>query len=106
MNKNTDTNQKASAPETRKANDNFNADFHAIGTAAMFGSHDEDLQSDILEVARQLELTTAELERVKKQRDELLAALKVLVDHAQETYPHFESERGQRDIAQSLAAIA
>ena len=62
MNKNTDTNQKASAPETRKANDNFNADFHAIGTAAMFGSHDEDLQSDILEVARQLELSAVQFD--------------------------------------------
>lgn len=37
---------------------------------------------------------------------ELLAALEVLVEHAQETYPHFESERGQRDIKQALAAIA
>ncbi len=36
---------------------------------------------------------------------ELLNALKVLVDHAQETYPHFESERGQRDIARALRAI-
>ena len=37
---------------------------------------------------------------------ELLEALRVLADHAQEQYPHFESERGQRDIAQALAAIA
>ena len=37
---------------------------------------------------------------------ELLEALRVLVDHTQEQYPHFESERGQRDIAQALAAIA
>jgi uncharacterized SAM-binding protein YcdF (DUF218 family) len=36
---------------------------------------------------------------------ELLAALKILVDHASETYPHFECERGQRDIAQARAAI-
>lgn len=37
---------------------------------------------------------------------DLLAALQTLTDHAQETYPHFESERGQRDIAAALAAIA
>lgn len=37
---------------------------------------------------------------------DLLTALRVLVDHAQETYPHFESERGQRDIAAAIAAIA
>jgi hypothetical protein len=37
---------------------------------------------------------------------DLIAALRVLVDHAQETYPHFEDERGKRDIALSLAAIA
>jgi hypothetical protein len=37
---------------------------------------------------------------------DLLAALETLVDHAQEKYPHFESERGQRDIAAALKAIA
>ena len=36
---------------------------------------------------------------------DLLAALDVLTDHAEETYPHFESERGQRDIAAARAAI-
>ncbi len=40
------------------------------------------------------------------QRDALLAALQVMVDHACERYPHFESERGQRDIEQARAAIA
>lgn len=37
---------------------------------------------------------------------DLLAALKILADHASETYPHFESERGVRDIAAARAAIA
>lgn len=37
---------------------------------------------------------------------ELREALAVLLDHAQEQYPHFESERGQRDIAAAQAAIA
>lgn len=37
---------------------------------------------------------------------ELLEALRVLVDHAQEAHPHFESERGQRDIGAAIAAIA
>ena len=37
---------------------------------------------------------------------DLLAALRVLADHAQETYPHFESSRGQTDIAAARAAIA
>lgn len=37
---------------------------------------------------------------------DLLAALDTLTDHAQEVYPHFESERGQKDIAQALAALA
>ncbi len=36
----------------------------------------------------------------------LLEALSTITEHAQETYPHFESDRGQRDIAQALAAIA
>lgn len=37
---------------------------------------------------------------------ELLEALRVLADHAQEKYPHFESERGQADIKAALGAIA
>jgi len=37
---------------------------------------------------------------------DLLKALRVLVEHAQEKYPHFESERGQRDIEQALAVLA
>jgi hypothetical protein len=36
---------------------------------------------------------------------DLLTALAVLVDHANEKYPHFESERGQEDIAAAIAAI-
>jgi hypothetical protein len=37
---------------------------------------------------------------------ELLEALAVLVDHAQETYPHFEDIRGQADISKALSAIS
>lgn len=37
---------------------------------------------------------------------EMYDALRVLVDHAQEAYPHFESDRGQRDIASALAVLA
>lgn len=39
------------------------------------------------------------------QAPRLLAALKTLVDQAQEKYPHFESERGQKNIALALLAI-
>ncbi len=35
----------------------------------------------------------------------LQAALAVIVDHAGEAYPHFESERGQADIAQADRAL-
>ena len=37
---------------------------------------------------------------------ELLAVLEALADHAAETYPHFESHRGQVDLACARAAIA
>jgi hypothetical protein len=37
---------------------------------------------------------------------ELLEILEIITDHACEMYPHFESERGQREIAQARAAIA
>lgn len=37
---------------------------------------------------------------------ELVEALAVLTDHARETYPHFESERGQREIAAARAILS
>lgn len=37
---------------------------------------------------------------------DLLEALRVMVDHASEKYPHFEAERGTKDIQQALDAIA
>lgn len=37
---------------------------------------------------------------------DLRDALGVLIEHASEQYPHFESERGQRDLAQARAAYA
>ena len=33
-------------------------------------------------------------------------ALRTMVDRAKETYPHFEGEKGQRDIAQAERAIS
>lgn len=36
---------------------------------------------------------------------ELLEILKILVDHAQEKYPHFESDRGQAEIKRALDVI-
>lgn len=36
----------------------------------------------------------------------LVEALEVMTDHAGEKYPHFESERGQRDIKQAQAVLA
>jgi hypothetical protein len=37
---------------------------------------------------------------------DLRSILLTLTDHASEMYPHFESERGQREIAQARAIIA
>jgi hypothetical protein len=56
----------------------------------------------------QIDLATDNVRKVsdvESPATDLLQALKTLTDHAQEQYPHFESERGQRDIAQALAAI-
>lgn len=36
---------------------------------------------------------------------EMQTALRTLVEHAQERYPHFESERGQLDIARAVLAL-
>jgi hypothetical protein len=48
---------------------------------------------------------TRKVTDVQSPATDLLQALKTLTDHAQEQYPHFESERGQRDIAQAVIAI-
>jgi hypothetical protein len=40
------------------------------------------------------------------QSADLLAALMEMMDQAGEVYPHFESERGQANIAKARAAIA
>ena len=40
------------------------------------------------------------------QTPELLDILRTLTDHASETYPHFESERGQREITRARNVIA
>lgn len=37
---------------------------------------------------------------------ELIDALREITEHAEEQYPHFESERGQRDIAKARALLA
>jgi len=37
---------------------------------------------------------------------DLLAAVEVLISHAKEVYPHFESERGVRDIKAAEDAVA
>jgi hypothetical protein len=37
---------------------------------------------------------------------ELTTALSMLVDHASEQYPHFESERGQAELAQARQLLA
>lgn len=59
----------------------------------------------VIEWSRTLEVAQANA-RLIAAAPELLAALQTLTDHAQERYPHFESERGQRDIDAALAAIA
>lgn len=38
--------------------------------------------------------------------DKMRETLTVLVDHASERYPHFESERGQRELEQARALLA
>ena len=53
-----------------------------------------------------LELLQAERDRLRAVNAELLDALEVLTEHANETYPHFECHRGQVDIARARAAIA
>ncbi len=37
---------------------------------------------------------------------EALKAIEILIDHAGETYPHFESPRGVEDIEKAVAAVA
>ena len=44
--------------------------------------------------------------RACNSHEELLQALKVLLDHTEEQYPHFESIRGINDKEKARAAIA
>lgn len=37
--------------------------------------------------------------------EELVNALEAMIDHAQEKYPHFESQRGQDDIERAKKAV-
>ena len=37
---------------------------------------------------------------------EIVEMLDILVDHASEKYPHFESERGQRELTAARALLA
>ncbi len=41
-----------------------------------------------------------------QERAELLDILRILVEHAQERYPHFESPRGQAEIDLALKLLA
>ncbi len=43
--------------------------------------------------------------RRKNPKSDCMGALRVLVDHAQEMYPHFESPRGQADIKRALTVL-
>ena len=52
------------------------------------------------------EANAAFIVRACNSHAQLVAALEKLIDHASETYPHFESPRGQADIAQARAALA
>ena len=46
-----------------------------------------------------------EIIELKAVNVELLAILTTVINHASEMYPHFESERGQREIAEARKAI-
>ena len=55
---------------------------------------------------RESGMLRAEHNALVNQCADLLAALIELLDQAGEVYPHFESERGQANIAQARAAIS
>ena len=38
-------------------------------------------------------------------KEDLIALIQTLIDHAKETYPHFESVRGQADIQSAQLAV-
>lgn len=61
---------------------------------------------DCWNACQDMDNPAAEIASLRAQRDELLKACRVMVEHASEKYPHFESERGQVDILQASTAIA
>lgn len=89
---------KVSAPGSFSSGINVHAGEANKGTAtyiALAGERGTECEAESLANARLIAAAPM-----------LLEALVVLVDHAQETHPHFESPRGQADIAAALAAIA
>lgn len=74
----------------------LHSDFHATL---------EQSRRAMAKVARLATESQAECERMQKRIAALEYALKTMVDHACEMYPHFESERGQRDIEQARNAL-
>lgn len=68
--------------------------------------HWNELADDLHQAQNQCVNALAERDRYKAERDELLAALTTITEHAEETYPHFEDTRGQADIARARTLIA
>jgi len=50
-------------------------------------------------------IRTGEAAPVVSARLEVITAFEILLDHAREKYPHFESLRGQRDINRAFEAL-
>jgi len=44
-------------------------------------------------------------EEAERKLKDALESLRTLVEHAGEKYPHFESERGQKEIAEARALL-
>lgn len=81
---------------------------YEIGTALRREADDvarEDRAALMREAAREIERLIGEVRASLDVQGELVDACNVLIEHASATHSHFESERGQRDLAKARMVV-
>lgn len=76
----------------------------AVLDCGLYGQNSCDYDYSSSE-AKDAEIVARQIVREHNAFEAMRDALAILVDHAQEYYPHFENPRGQEDIKRALDAL-